>query len=148
MVRVAAEAKDTPELAGKFVLPPQGGSHRAFLTAARQMIKEADSHRDALIGHGMPEAMLADLGQALTHYEAASEAANGAKGQRIGATLGLDLVTKEVMGMVGLLDGINRYRFRDDPETLGVWFNVTTVVAARTKPEPPTTGEGGLQSAA
>ena len=123
------------------MLPPQDGSHRAFLTAARQMIKEADSHRDALIGHGMPEAMLADLGQALTHYEAASEAANGAKGQRIGATLDLDLVTKEVMGAVGLLDGIN-------PETLGVWFSTTNVVAARAKPAPPTTGEGGLQSAA
>jgi hypothetical protein len=56
----------------------------------------------------MPEAVLADLGQALTHYEAASEAANGAEGQRIGATLDLDLVIKEVMGMVGVLDEINR----------------------------------------
>ena len=79
------------------MLPPQDGSHQAFLTAARQMIKEADRSRDLLVGHGMPEVMLADLGQALAHYEAAGESANGAKAQRIGATTDLDEVIKELM---------------------------------------------------
>lgn len=147
LVHVAeAASKDAPELSGKFQLPPQDGSTQAFLVAARAMIKEAGSHRDLLIAHGMPEAMLADLDSAMAQFEAASVEANAAKRGQIGASKDLDAVVRELSETIRLLDGLNQYRFRDDTEALSAWDNVSQMAANPVKKAgdlPPTGGVGG-----
>jgi len=59
-------------------------------------------------------------------------------------------VTSEVGDLVRLLDGLNRYRFRDQPELLAAWQSVIDVLGPfrpkGSEPEPP--AKGGLPSAA
>lgn len=153
LVHVAeAVGRDGPDLSGKFQLPPQDGSTQAFLVAARAMIQEADAHRDLLIAHGMPESMLKDLGSAMTQFEAASVDANGAKRDRVGASKDLSAVIRELSETIRLLDGLNRYRFRDDTETLSSWENVNQMVAIPVKkaeqPSTPGTTGGDIKTAA
>jgi len=86
LVRVAEDASgDDPALSGKLGMPPQNGSHPAFVTTARTMVKVASANRDLFVKHCMPESMLDELGQVLNQYERATEVANGAKRDRIAA---------------------------------------------------------------
>src|ERR1041385_8974439 len=134
-------------------LPPQDGSHQAFLAAARDMVAEAADHRDLLVKHGMTESMLDDLGLALNQYEQATETAFGATRERIGARSQLHAIAAVLTDLVRLLNGLNRYRFRDQPELLDAWTSAINLLGPSRggpKPgtEPPAGGEGGVQSAA
>ena len=154
LVRVGDDAaKELPDLSGRLKLPPQDGSHQAFLAAARVMVSEAADHRDLLVKHGMTESMLDDLGQALNQYEQATETAFGATRERIGARSQLHTIAAELSDLVQLLNGLNRYRFREQQELLDAWTSAINVLgpsrgAPRPETEPPAGGEGGVQSAA
>lgn len=149
LVRVGREAKDVPELAGKFRLPPVDGSHQAFLAGARSLVTQAKGLKEVLVQHGMTDEMLAELEQALAGFEAVTDTASIAKRQRVGATGEVVSVVRELMGSVRLLDGLNKFRFRGDSEKLGEWRNVASVLGdPAPKPEATGTEKGGTPSAA
>ena len=139
-------------MSGKIRLPPQNASHQAFLTAARVMVSEATGHRDLMVKHGMPGSMLDEVGQVLNDYEQATEVARGSTRARINAGAELESVVSELVDVISLLDGLNRYRFREQEELLHTWASVTNVLGPfrpkKPEPEPPAAGEGGLPSAA
>jgi hypothetical protein len=137
-------AKDQPELAQRFRLPGIHFANRAYITAAQAMVKEATASKDLFVKAGMPATLLDELAQMLALYEQATEKAVGGKRDHIGARADLDAVTAEILEVVGLLDGLNRHRFENEPEQLAAWDSVKRVIAPhRTVDEPGSPDDNG-----
>lgn len=135
LARVAQRAsKELPELAQKFDLPRIPFRNLAFRTVARTMVEEAEQRKELLVKHGLVEQVLQSLGQSLDQFDEAVE--RGAEGRRvhIGAKANLDAVGDEVVQIVKILDGLNRFRFATEPDLLTAWTAACNVIG------PPTTG--------
>jgi hypothetical protein len=101
------------------------------------------------VKHGLVESVLDGLVQALDQFDAAVQ--NGGVGRQahVGASAELDAVADEVVQIVNVMDGLNRYRFASDAELLAAWESASSVLAtprsATPKPAPeatpPTGGE-------
>jgi hypothetical protein len=102
------------------------------------MFDEAVAARERFIAAGMTELFLTDLGQVLDQYDAAVDDARRARVEHIGARADLEVVTEELMELVALLDGLNRYRFRNNAELSAAWESAKNVVAnPQRRPEQP-----------
>jgi hypothetical protein len=136
----AVAAKKEPELVKHFRLPEvRAGSH-AYRTAARAALDEALARRDLLIEHGMATTLLDDLSAALTRYDAAVDEAQAGRRMHVGAVAELSAVAAELIDLVRLFDGLNRYRFRDNAELLAAWASAKNVAGpSRGSPEAGTT---------
>ncbi|HEY9014724.1 MAG TPA: hypothetical protein VIM84_06650 [Gemmatimonadales bacterium] len=150
LARVAeSAAAEVPDLAQKFRLVREGVPYLAFRTAARGMLAEAESQKELLVKHGLFEASLASLSQSLGEFEQAVE--QGIEGRRahVGASAELEALADELLQVVRLMDGSNRYRFPSDPESLAQWESARNVigpprgqsVARSDGPPPPQGGE-------
>ncbi len=138
LARVAdsAEAED-PEVGTLFRLPRVNGRTLVWRTAARSMVAEAQARKDLFTRHGLTEAMLAELVTALDQFDDATDRGNSGRGAHVGATAELAEVIRDGMRKVDVLDGLNLYRFRDDPERLATWESAKNVVSINGR-EPPT----------
>jgi hypothetical protein len=121
-------AKETPGLAQKFDLPRMPSRGLAFRAAARAMVDEARQQKELFVKHGLVEDILQTLGQSLDEFDQVVE--RGAEGRRIhiGAAANLDAVADEVVQIVRLLAGLNRYRFRTQPDLFAAWKAASNVV--------------------
>jgi hypothetical protein len=135
-------AKDRTDLAAKFRFPRQA-SNQVFLVSVKGLLAEAESQREALIKEGMSETLLADFAASVDAFEAASDAARDSRRDHISATADLDLIAKDLLELVRVVDGINRYRFRKDPEAMAAWNAVKGLPfqPKRGDASPPGTGE-------
>jgi len=97
------------------------------------MVEEAQQQKELLVKHGLVEQVLESLGQSLDQFDETVE--RGAEGRRvhIGAA-DLEAVVGEVVQIVRLLDGLNRFRFADQPDLLAAWGAASNVVG------PPVSG--------
>ena len=91
----------------------RGGSDQAFITAARRMLEKATA----------PKELLDDLTAALGEFEKTLEASRAGRRRNMGPTRNLLAVTDQIVEQVRVLDGLVRYRFRDDAELIGAWTN-------------------------
>lgn len=140
-------AKTRTELAERFRLPDSHGPNAAFLAAVKSMLTLAEAHRDALVSEGMSPRLLDDLGRMVAEFEAALDAARTARLEHMGARAELETVTAEIVELVNALDGINRWRFGNDPELLVEWNAARFVPGvAKTRVTPPAAGEGQAPS--
>jgi hypothetical protein len=129
LARVGREALvANPELQGAFTLPSRDGSQKAFLTAARSMLTTAAAQKDLLVGLGLGGSFVDDLGKALAAYDGAASDGLASKLDHIGARADLESKADECMRLVGVLDGLNRVRFRDNQELLAEWESARNVV--------------------
>ena len=117
-----------PELAQKFDLPRIPARDLAFRTVARTMVEEAQQQKELLVKHGLVEQVLDSLGQSLDQFDQAVE--RGAEGRRvhIGAAANLTAIAHEVVQLVRILDGLNRFRFATEPDPLAAWIAASNVV--------------------
>lgn len=99
-----AAAREVPELAQKLVLRPGTSTYLAFSTAARGMRAEAQTQKEAL-----------------DQFDAAVERGTGARHAHVGARAELEEVGDEIVQIVRVMDGLNRYRFLNDSERLATW---------------------------
>jgi hypothetical protein len=134
-------AREVPELAQKFVVKPGTTTYLAFRTAARGMAAEAQSQKEVLVRHGLVEAVLENLTQALDQFDAAVEHGSEGRQAHVGASAELNAVADEIVQVVRVMDGLNRYRFMSDAELLASWESASNVRAtprntAESKPEP------------
>jgi hypothetical protein len=137
MARVAiAAAAEAPELGLLFRPPASNAGRVTWRTAAHAIATEAAARKDLLLRHGMSEAMLKDLVDALDQYDAALGRGNVGRSAHVGATADLEAVQRSNMQVIDLLDGLNRYRFRDNPELLAAWASARNVVGPFNH-EPP-----------
>jgi hypothetical protein len=147
----ASAAKDAPELGGALRFPPENSTHQAFLTTARQMVELATANKEVLAKHGFTGPMLADLTAGLQALEVATTSGQAAAGVKAGARSELEVVNRQIIELIYLLDGINRHRFQDDAEALAEWATAISLVAERRRAKDggvPPGGEGGLPTAA
>lgn len=150
LVRAGERAVDQrPELAGFFRMPEPNCPNKVFLTAAQAMYARALEVKDLLAELGMSAAMLDDLGRSVAEFETVTVAAHEGRRDHVGASADLKTVADEIVGLVALLDGLNRYRFRNDAELLAAWQSAAEVVGPfRAKPaEPAADGPGGTSAA-
>ena len=137
-------ASEEPALAEKFRLPPGNGSHEAFRTFARKMLEQGQAQRELLAKHGLADRLLEDLAAAVDQFDASVAETNEGRRGHVGARAELDAVSDEVMQLVEMLDGLNRYRFGREAEMLAAWESARHVVVgprAEGKEEPPAAGE-------
>ena len=85
------------------------------------MHAEASAAKEAFVRLGLADALLDELGQALTEFESKVNAFNAGRREHIGARAELEAVVKDIGEVVWLLDGLNRYRFGADPNLMAVW---------------------------
>ncbi len=122
-------AKDHPELAGLFRFKPSKSTYSGFLTAGRSMLGSAVEHKELLAPSGLSDARLELMGQLLDQFEAAVKQGDDGRGQHQGATRELGVLAKEARQIVRAMNARNRYRFKNDPQTLGAWIAASTIVA-------------------
>jgi hypothetical protein len=123
-------AKAQPQLAQHFQLPSWNASGPSYRTAAGAMLNEAVAQRDLLLQNGMASTLLDDLGEALRQYGESVEQAQAGRRAHVGAVAELAVVTSEIMEVVQLLDGLNRYRFRTNADLHAEWESARNIVAA------------------
>ena len=129
LVTVAnAAADEEPELTREFRMPAGNASHMAYRTVARTLLEKGVAQRELLLKHGLGETLLDDLRAAVDELDASIEETVESKQRHILARRRLRTLSDEVMRLVGVLDGINRYRFAREPELLAAWERAKHVV--------------------
>ena len=146
LARVAeVAATEAPELAAKFVVRPENDTYLAFRTVARGLVAEAQNRKELLVKYGLADTVFDGLTQALDQFDAAVEEGTQGRRTHIGASAELNALAAEVVQVVKLMDGLNRFRFAKDPESLAAWESASSVVATPRPAEPkvePGTPEG------
>ncbi len=139
IVRIArAVTPADPELKKRFRRPKGGLGHLPFVATVRAVSAEAASRRELFVGEGLPATFVEDLDRALAQYVEAANAQSAGAAAHVGASADLEVITKELMLLVRRLNGINRYRFRDDAELLAAWNSAKDVAwPAPVPPEAP-----------
>lgn len=140
IARIGARAAiEEPGLESIFRAPGRSARSQEWRTGARGIATAAQERKDLLLRHGLSAAMLADLVAALDQYDAASTRRDAGKSAHVGATADLDEVIRDSMRLIGVLDGLFRYRFRDDTEKLAAWESARNVPTpnGQAPPEAP-----------
>jgi hypothetical protein len=134
LIRVGqAAAKGLPGLAARFVLPKGNATYKTYLTAATAMLNLAETQRELMVSKGLTGSALDDLRRIVAEFEAASDDARKGRIDHIGARTDLDVVSGEIMEIIRILDGINRYRFGKDPEGMAEWLAAKQIPATPTR---------------
>jgi hypothetical protein len=129
LARVAeSAAAEVPELAEKFRLTREAVPYLAFRTAARGMSAEAQSQKELLVKHGLLDSVLESLSHNLDEFDRAVEQGTDARRTHVGASAELDALAEELTQVVRLMDGINRTRSADDPDSLAQWQSASNII--------------------
>jgi hypothetical protein len=155
LVTVAAlAAEDHRELVGRFVLPDGKLPSEAYRTYARKLLEEGQANRELLAKYGLADRLLDDLAAALDAFDRSVADTNEGLRAHVGARAELKAVSDEIMRLVAMLDGLNRYRFSGNAEMLAAWESAKRVVSgpngAGRAPESPDVppADGGVRPAA
>ena len=142
LVTVAnAAADEQPELTREFLMPSTNASHMVYRTIARTLLDKGVAQRELLVKHGLGETLLDDLRQAVDELDASVAETVEGKQRHILARSELRTLSDEVMQLVGILDGINRYRFAREPQLLAAWDRAKHVVGGSQVEGPVSTPE-------
>jgi hypothetical protein len=136
----AAELASTeePELAEKFQIPGRIKNYASFRTAARGVLVEAESRRELLTKYGLSDSILAGLRAALDEFDAVVEQGAQGRARHVGASAALLTAADEILTVVRVMNGANRFRFAQNRELYSAWRNMSRVIAARKRePEVP-----------
>jgi hypothetical protein len=143
LVTIAGSAaREKPELLEKFELPSTSASHKLFRTVARKMLEQGQAEKELLLKHGLGATLLDELSAAIDQFDASVAETSSGTLDHVVARAELEELSDEVMRLVGMLDGINRYRFERDPQLLVAWKTAKHVVSGpqveSTVPPSPT----------
>ena len=138
---LAARAK--PGLVGLFEVPGHNLSHARFENDARKMLEQGRAERDLLVQHGLSATLLDDLAAALDEFNLSVRDSTTGRQDHVLASAELQRVSEQILELVEVLDGINRYRFKDQPELLDAWKSIRHVVTGpqAAKDEVPASSE-------
>jgi len=146
LARVAeVAAREVPDLAGKFVLTNAPKAYRSFRALAGTMVAEAQTQKELLVKHGLADTVLDSLVQSLDQFDRAITEGTDALRAHVSARAELDVLGDEVVDIVQVMDGLNRFRFADDAAVLAEWDTVSNVIgpARPADDEPETPPQGG-----
>jgi hypothetical protein len=153
LVTVAAlAAAEQPGTAELFELSPANASNEAFRSHAHQMLEQGQAQKDLLSKHGLADKLLEDLAAAMRDLDASVEESNEGRRDHVGARADLKAVSDEVIKVVQMLDGLNRYRFSGKAELLAAWQSARKVMLGSRSSEEPQVeapkAEGEVRTAA
>jgi hypothetical protein len=144
LVTVAnAAAGETAALLGMFEIPKANLSHARFENDARKMLDQGRAQRDLLLQHGLSATLLDDLAAALDAFNVSVRESTTGRQDHILARAKLRRVSDEIMELVDVIDGINRYRFKDQPELLAAWKSARHVVTGPQAAKDEVPGSSG-----
>jgi hypothetical protein len=132
-------AEEQPELTREFRMPSTNLSHTVYRTVARTLLDKGVAHRELLLKFGLGETLLDDLRKAVDELDASVDETVASKQRHILARRELRRLSDQVMQLVGILDGINRYRFAREPQLLAAWDLAKHVVGGSQVAAPPST---------
>jgi hypothetical protein len=101
---------EAPPVAEKFRLPSTSATHSGFRTSASKMLDEGRANQELLVKHGLSETMLDELEAAIKEFDASLQETDNGKQSHVAARAEMDTLCEEIMRLVGMLDGFNRYR--------------------------------------
>jgi len=128
LARIARGAGgEKPELPQRFRLPKATINHPTFLAMTRALVEQATAYKEVFIRDGMPASFIEDLTARIARYEAAHAAQDKATALHVAARVELREVLRQINLLVKRLDGINRLRFRKNPEQLALWARAKDV---------------------
>jgi len=150
LVTIAQDASaEKPGLGNQFEVPGSNLSNARFHAASKAMLELGVAEKEVLVKHGLSDKLLDDLALAVAEYEGSITATNTSREDHIGARAELQQVSDEVVQLVQMMDGINRYRFRGDPHLLVAWEAARHVVSGpQPKDETPAAPVAPSQSGA
>src|SRR5439155_20613870 len=93
------------------------------------MLEQGQAGRELLAKHGLAATLLDDLAAAVEQFDAAVAETNEGRRDHVGARAELDAVSDEVMHLVEVLEGLNRYRFGGGAELRAAWESAREEVA-------------------
>ena len=136
------------------MLGPEQTPYLEFQASARAMLADAQNQKELLVKHGLAETLLDGLVKNVNQFDQALGQGTEARRSHVGASAELDLIGEEIIHLVKVMDGPNRFRFADAGEILAEWESASNVFGpvhpAAEKPEspaPPSTG-GDVRPAA
>ena len=104
--------------------------------------------KELLIKHGLVERVLESLVQSLEEFDAVVEQGAESRWVHIGASAELDVIADEVVQIVKVIDGLNRFRFAKEPELLASWKAASNVIGPPRSAEKTPSTEGEIKPAA
>ncbi len=134
LVTVAEDTgSEVPGVAEIFQVPNSNASHTVFRASASEMLDKARANQDPLVKHGLSATLLDELDAAVKEFDASLQETDDGKQSHVSARAEMKTLCDEIMRLVGMLDGFNRYRFHHDPELIVAWESAKHVV---TGPQP------------
>ncbi len=124
-----------PGLARRFRAPLRSGDKSVYMGTARSILTLAVEHKPLFLRDGMPESFVEDLGQALDDYAAAATAVNTSRQLHVQARAELKVLGRQLMASIKRLDGINRSRFRKQPQLFQAWMAARNVAWPAVNPK-------------
>ncbi len=100
------------------------GTFRRVIRTTADLFK---TREEFFLSHGKPPTVPAGLTQSVEKYEAAVQQTFAASRAHVGANAELDELAAGILTVVQQLDGMNHFRFRDDPEKLAAWISARDV---------------------
>ena len=130
-----AAAKELPELAQTFEFTRDARPYTEFRTRAQTLVAAAETHKELLTKYGLADTAFDALKQSLVEFDAAVEQGMAARLTHVGASAKLGAVAREIVKAVKVMDGLNRFRFRDQPDLLAAWKSASRVRDVTRAPE-------------
>lgn len=123
----ALASKEDPTLPEQFELPVERSYH-ALRTAAVGMLEAARARQELLVRNGLAEPVLDALEQSLREFDAALGQGAAGRYARVGARADLAVTAGDIVELVNVLDGYNRFRFLANPDRLAAWASACNIV--------------------
>ena len=140
-------ATEQPGLEERYEVPATNAPNEKFRTIARRMLEKGQSQQELLAKHGLSDSLLPDLAAAVDEFDASVAESNEGRRGHVGARAELKAVSDEVMLLVGMLDGLNRYRFEGNAELLAAWESARKVMGGPRSAAVAPAPDGGTPSA-
>lgn len=99
----------------------RGGSQEAFVMTVRAMLEKAIAQQEQLVRQGMPASLLDDLTAALGEFEKTLDASRAERREHVKVIDDLIAVGEQIDEQIRALDGLVRFRFRDDADLMTAW---------------------------
>ena len=116
-----------------FRIPDWNATHIAFRTSISEMLNQARAHHQLLLRHGLSATLVNELDVAVKEFDASLQETDDGKQSHVAARAEMKTLGREIMRLVGMLDGFNRSRFHRDPELIVAWKSAKHMVA---EPQP------------
>jgi hypothetical protein len=134
-------AKEAPDLGQKFVPRPEHTPYLEFQASARAMLAEAQNQKELLVKHGLADTVLDSLVKSLDQFDQAVEQGTEARRAHVGASAELEVIGDEIVHLVKVMDGLNRFRFADAFQVLAEWDSASNVFGPVHPSEKPASPE-------